>query len=136
MIPDFDQSGLLPPGIHPATWKEVVERFGRTTHRARLLKGLRAALESLRSAGCEGVYLNGSFVTAKEVPGDFDGCWEVTSVDPTKLDPVLLTFDRARVTQKAKYFGELFPASMLELGSSRTFLDFQQIDKNTGNAKG
>jgi hypothetical protein len=136
VIPDLDSNGLLPPGIHQATWKEFVERFGRTAHRIRLLTGLRAALEALRSAGCEAVYLNGSFVTAKEVPGDFDGCWDMTNVDPTKLDPVMLTFDRGRAAQKAKYLGELFPASMMELGSSRTFLDFQQIDKDTGNTKG
>ena len=28
MIPEFDISGNLPPGIHPATWAEVEARFG------------------------------------------------------------------------------------------------------------
>lgn len=81
-------------------------------------------------------YIDGSFVTAKVVPADYDACWEITNVDPTRLDPVLLTFDPGRAIQKAKYFGELFPASATEAGSGRTFLDFQQIDKETGDAKG
>ena len=43
-------------------------------------------------AGCRRAYVDGSFVTAKEVPGDFDGCWEAEDVDPDALDPVLLDF--------------------------------------------
>jgi hypothetical protein len=136
MIPPLQGNGLLPPGLHGATWKEFVDRFGTTPHRRRLLGGLKAALEELKRAGCEMAYVDGSFVTAKEVPGDFDGCWDVRNVDLTRLDPVLLTFDPGRTTQKAKYLGEFFPTSMTESGSNRTFLDFQQIDKDTGDAKG
>ena len=60
---------------------------------------------SLKDAGCKTVYVDGSFVTGKERPGDFDACWEEEGVDPTILDPVLLTFDAGRATQKAKYMG-------------------------------
>jgi len=66
--------------------------FGTTQWRRQLLSGLRAALEALRVAGCRRAYVDGSFVTAKEVPGDFDGCWEAEDVDPDALDPVLLDF--------------------------------------------
>ena len=100
------------------------------------MSGLKAALDSLKAAGCQTAYLDGSFVTAKEIPGDFDGCWEVQGVDPKILDPVLLIFDRGRAAQKAKYFGELFPSSCVETGSGKTFLDFFTVDKNTGNLKG
>lgn len=51
-------------------------------------------------------------------------------------DPVLLRFDNTRAAQKAKYFGELFPADMVEGGSGMTFLNFFQRDKDTGRAKG
>jgi transcriptional regulator with XRE-family HTH domain len=41
MIPPFEPStGLLPPGIHDATWEELVARFGWTPHRLSLLAGL------------------------------------------------------------------------------------------------
>ena len=111
MIPQFDEIELLPPGIHGASWDEFVERFGGTAWRRLLLTGLRAAVEDLKSAGCLTVYVNGSFATSKEVPNDFDACWEETGVDPTVLDPVLLTFDSGRVTQKAKYLGTIYDST-------------------------
>lgn len=98
--------------------------------------GLRAALENLAGAGCGVVYIDGSFVTSKEIPNDYDACWEEDGVDPNALDPVLLTFDPGRVTQKAKYRGELFPASSIADADGFSFREFFQTDKNTGRPKG
>lgn len=104
MIPGFEPaSGNLPPGIHEATWDEFSRRFGSNGHRRALLAGLKAALMALRSAGCRRLYIGGSFVTAKELPADFDACWEAGDVDPSLLDPVLLDFRDRRAAQKAKY---------------------------------
>ena len=128
--------GLLPPDIHWATWREFVSRFGINPRRRQLMAGLRAALDNLKAAGCKTVYLDGSFVTRKEVPNDFDACWEEAGVDPTALDPVLLTFDPGRVTQKAKYMGELFPASAIADGDGFSFLEFFQTDREAGRPKG
>src|SRR5205085_2675564 len=135
-IPGFGPDGNLPPGIHWATWDEFEQRFGTTPHRKRLIAGLRAALESLRVAGCGTAYIDGSFVTIKEVPSDFDGCWEIMGVDPTLLDRALLTFDRGRLVQKATFGGELFPANAKDQLSGVTFLQFFQSDKATGSPKG
>ena len=128
--------GLLPPDIHWATWREFVSRYGINPRRRQLMAGLRAALDNLKAAGCKTVYLDGSFVTRKEVPNDFDACWEEAGVDPTALDPVLLTFDPGRVTQKAKYMGELFPASAIADGDGFSFLEFFQTDREAGRPKG
>ena len=136
MIPPFDADGLLPAGIHWSDWDEFSDRFGRTPWRRRLAAGLRAALENLAGADCSVVYINGSFVTSKDVPNDYDACWEEAGVDPTVLDPVLLTFDPGRVTQKAKYMGELFPASSIAGVDGFSFREFFQTDKNTGLPKG
>ena len=100
------------------------------------MTGLKAAMVSLKDAGCKTVYVDGSFVTGKEAPGDFDACWEEEGVDPTILDPVLLTFDAGRATQKAKYMGELFPASTIADEDGFSFLEFFQTDKETGRRKG
>ena len=100
------------------------------------MAGLRAALENLKGAGCRTAYINGSFVTSKIVPNDYDACWEEDGVDPEALDPVLLTFDRGRATQKAKYMGELFPASAISGAGGLSFLEFFQTDKETGKPKG
>lgn len=82
MIPPFRRNGTLPPGIHWTTWEEFVQRFGGNPHRQALRVGLRAALDNLRQAGCQEVYLDGSFATDKAEPQDFDGCWSKVGVDP------------------------------------------------------
>jgi hypothetical protein len=136
MIPRFNSKGNLPPGIYSATWQEFAERFGINPYRRRLLQGLKNAIVSLQLAGCKSVYIDGSFVTTKEIPADFDGCWDLEGVDVSLLDPVLLDFHSGRLAQKAKYGGELFPAQFTENGSGKTFLDFFANDKETGDAKG
>jgi hypothetical protein len=136
MIPSFNLSGYLPAGIHSATWDEIEERFGGSAHRRRLVEGLRSALNALRLAGCERAYVDGSFVTSKETPGDFDACWSVVNVDPARLDPVLLDFSNMRAAQKRKYLGELFPAEWPEAASGKSWLDYFKISKESGQPKG
>ena len=136
MIPKLETDGNLPPGVHWATWGEICVRFGTTSWRLRLLVGLRAALQNLRSAGCQTAYLDGSFVSSKSVPRDFDGCWEETGVDLDRVDSVLLTFAGGRAAQKAKYGGELFPAAAVVGNTGGAFLDFFQTDKDAGAPKG
>jgi hypothetical protein len=136
MIPEFDERGELPPGIHRASWDEIVTRYATTTHRRELLDGLLRALRSLRTGGCTVAYLDGSFVSVKEHPGDFDACWESTGVDPARLDPELLDFSNARAAQKARYGGELFPVAASADPAGTTFLDYFQRDRETGAPKG
>lgn len=136
MIPDFNEDGNLPEGEHPADWGELMARFGNTPHRRDLLTGLRQAAMVLKAAGCAILYLDGSFVTQRRIPRDYDGCWDATGVDLNLVDPVLLTFSAGRAAQKAKYLGELFPAGTKADLSGRTFLQFFKTDKNTGRAKG
>src|SRR5947207_723277 len=107
MIPGFTQEGVLPAGVHRATWKEFKARYGSNQYRLRLIDGMLEALRSLKVAGCQTVFIDGSFVTDKVLPDDFDGCWDARNVDPAKLDPVLLTFANKRAAQKAKFKGEL-----------------------------
>ena len=59
------------------TWTETITAYGTSLWRLQLLAGLKAALDNLKAAGCRRAYIDGSFVTAKEHPGDFDACWEL-----------------------------------------------------------
>lgn len=128
MIPPFAKFGLLPPGIHWTTWEEFSQHFGFTARRQTLLVGLKAALASLADAGCQAVYIDGSFVTRKAEPNDFDGCWSGVGVDPAKLDPALLDFTNDRRAMKEKFGGELFVAETPADLEGRTFLDFFQAE--------
>jgi hypothetical protein len=140
VIPPFDpDTGNLPPGVHEATWDQLVARYGYTSHRLALLAGLKAALDALRQGGCERAYVNGSFVTDKTVPNDFDACWEMRRVDfdlLDRIDPVLLDWSKRRAAQKAKFGGELFMAESAADPWGTPYLDFFQHDRSTGQPKG
>jgi hypothetical protein len=136
MIPGWLSNGDLPRGVHFATWQEIENRLGFNPRRQRVMAGFRLACEELRKAGCRLVYLNGSFATRKEHPGDFDACWDVQDVDENKLDPVFLDFSRGRAAQKQRFLGEFFPAQLPEGATGRAFVDFFQVNKVTGRPKG
>jgi hypothetical protein len=75
-IPEMDQAGFLPEGVHEATIEEVRERFGRfqrTDRRPVLFAKLALFLAEVRASGLvEAVILDGSFVTPKDEPSDID----------------------------------------------------------------
>ncbi len=139
MIPALvDIGGLwngLPPGIHVATMAEIKQYFATSPMRMVQYEGFVAAAHALREAGCKTIFLNGSFVSDKPHPGDYDACWDPVGVDASKLDPVFLDFSELRKKQKEKFGGEFFPSSASADGI-RTFVEFFQIDKYTGRPKG
>ena len=114
MIPNFIDIGgpwrVLPAGVHHATVKEVENRFASSERRKILYSGFIKGVNVLRKAGCLSLFLDGSFITEKTIPGDFDVCWDVAGVDDAKLDPVLLDFSDGRKNQKKCFQGEFFPA--------------------------
>ena len=127
---------VLPPGIHQADLDEVETTFATNTWRRDLFNGLVEAAGRLRSAGCSIIYLNGSYVTGKPRPRDFDICWDPVGVDHSKLDPIFLDFNNGRAAQKAAFKGEFFPSSMMCVDVSQTFVEFLQLDRFTGKKKG
>jgi hypothetical protein len=135
MIPPFNRYGLLPRGIHNAHWAEFAKRLGWNAHRQELLAGMKVGLVLLRDAGAEIAYVDGSFVTAKDVPEDFDVCWAIEGVKRSLLDPVFLAFENQRAAQKARFKGEFLPA-WSDADGMRTYLEFFQIDKESGRRKG
>lgn len=127
---------VLPSGTHVATLEEIAGVYGYNERRRTLLAGLLEGATALVKAGCSKIYLDGSFVTAKPIPGDYDACWDPTGVVGALLDPVFKDFSDGRARQKARFGGEFFPSSIVEGGSGRTFLDFFQVEKYTGGKKG
>ena len=73
MIPPFDQSGYLPPGIYPATLDEIESRFGQASGLRRVqMDSVRWMVDLARRAGVKRIVLNGSFVTDIMEPNDVD----------------------------------------------------------------
>jgi hypothetical protein len=136
MLPSFTETGVLPAGVHAASWDQVEERFGGSARREVLLDGLLAAATNLRGAGARVLWLDGSFVTDKEDPDDWDGVWDPSNADLAKVDPALIDpadLAAGRHRQKAKYGGELFVG--VETATGMPFQMFFQVDKN-GDTKG
>jgi hypothetical protein len=127
---------VLPPGIHQASLTEVEEKYAYNDLRRKFFEGLVDALVCLAMNGCRLVYLDGSFVSSKLEPGDYDACWDPQGVDYAGLHPVFRDFDNGRAAQKAMFSGEFFPSSIPNGGSGSTFLEFFQTDRFTGEPKG
>lgn len=73
MIPEFDDTGLLPPGLYDTSLVEIQTVSGWNQHRQQLFVGL-SRLVSIwnRSGFLDEIYVDGSFVTNKPEPGDVD----------------------------------------------------------------
>ena len=74
-IPEFRDDGWLPIGHYKADWNEIVVRFGGKpgSRRADLTAKLLQLRHSLQATGVSGtILLDGSFISGKTEPGDFD----------------------------------------------------------------
>lgn len=74
VLPAFNDSGDLPPGVHAATWQEVEQQFGHgSPARRRAMATLRHIHELAARAGAlRKLYVLGSFVSAASEPRDVD----------------------------------------------------------------
>ena len=74
MLPELNNDGELPPGVHISRWQEFVSRFGASSPRRLWLSGrLRTILELAATGGrLRRIFIWGSFVTAKPAPRDLD----------------------------------------------------------------
>jgi hypothetical protein len=73
LIPDLNELGYLPPGVHVASLDEVIARFGvGNEQRQAQGESLRWLLPVCRQAGISRMLINGSFVTARDEPMDVD----------------------------------------------------------------
>lgn len=139
MIPEFDDDGNLPAGIHQATLVEIEARFTYNVKRQEHIKYLKLLIKDLKTVGCKAIYIDGSFITKKALPKDMDICWENKGVDlinAKRSMPILWNFSNQRYEQQKMYHADIFPADCIEAASSLYFLDFFQFDKKTGERKG
>lgn len=134
---EFDsRTGYLAEGVHVMTRAEVERLFAWNTHRRFLFGGLNRALDNLAGAGCRAVLLDGSYVTAKETPGDWDAAFDPVGVVPDLLDPILIKYDDGRRAMRAKYLGDMFPWTALAARpAGPIFRQFFQKDRD-GRPKG
>jgi hypothetical protein len=148
MIPEFESDGLLPKGIHETTWELFCARFGNSSRkRKELIKKIEVVLKILKEVGCQELYIDGSFVSRRNRPGDFDACWLRDGVDLSRLNQIAPILKHAPgvfkgVDCKQKYGGDIFQLSRLvpdpqnPNGRDITYLEFFQMDKESDQQKG
>jgi hypothetical protein len=139
----FSDEGYLPIGIHEMTWDELFEQFSFSPKRKTLLDGLKRAMEVLKQCGCTIIYIDGSFVTQKLEPNDYDACWEgdweLVSTNMTRIEPLFIDqkdLSTGRKGQKLKYGGEIFPAFLTADSKGTLYIDFFQLIRDSDNKKG
>jgi hypothetical protein len=128
LIPDFDENGYLPPGVHLATIEEVEQRFGHgSEEREAGMQSVLWLVSICRQAGIARLILNGSFVT--------------NASDPKDVDCVLVpgqSFDEGSDAGKALTAG--LPYLSIEIVRTRQAFDFFLYDlfatDRVGRAKG
>ncbi len=129
-IPDFDLCGNLPEGVYSVRLQQLAVRFAWNSRRKNLVKGLLKAIENLKAAGVEFLYIDGSFTTAKDEPNDIDGCWVPNlNINENILDDVFIERNPPRKRMKEKY-GVDFLIAGLDLGSRGKPIEefFKQIE--------
>jgi len=140
MVLEFNNDGALPEGIHEMGLEDFKKQFVYNNRREQIFKGFLKLIKDLRAINCKTVFVDGSFVTLKELPGDIDVCWD--DDDEINLDlldsdyQIFFDMDPPRDAQQSRYHADVFPANTYEGGSGMMFKDFFQQHKDTGNAKG
>lgn len=135
----FNTYGYLPEGIHTVTWEHFEKEFGFSPRRQILMKGLYEVIQVLKQCGCEAIFIDGSMVTDKLEPDDWDACFKGNGEVIKQLyaiDADLVLDDSAkRDRQKAKYKGELYPP-YAQAERDVCYIDFFQRVKGCKRKKG
>jgi hypothetical protein len=135
MIPAF-QRGFLPPGVHHATWDEMVSSLGTSAQRQSLIVGLEDMCRHLRAAGATYVWLDGSFASRKPRPNDYDLCYSIREVDPRRLDACFFDMRNEREAMKRRFLGEAWADDSPSGLPGITVLEMFQLIKGTRKPKG
>jgi hypothetical protein len=139
-IPDLDDRGVLPPGLHSCSLDEIGERFGSfrgSDHRARLHDALvRYAAEARSTRVVRALVVDGSFVTSKPEPGDIDLVVVLGGMMPTgSLPPfVYNALSRRRIKAMFPFDVVVVPDADEEYRVAVEF--FAQIKHQPGAVKG
>lgn len=111
-IPDFNDDGLLPSGRHQCTLDEAKDRFAHNDARTVIWGNFVVTLTEMVAAGLSGtLFLDGSYVTDKSIPGDMEVTLDVRAESDEKQGLALLFFhmhhERLKSTIKVDWYPTL-----------------------------
>ena len=137
---NFNDNGVLDPGPPiKMTWEEFYNFFSFSPRRKELLIGLEKVLPFIKTIEAT-IYIDGSFVTNKLEPGDWDACYDC-HLEDIREKMIELEYRYGyplsdRKKQKLLYKGELFHARWKADEHGTLFIDFFQQIRNSTDKKG
>lgn len=141
-LPAFREDGWLPSGHHAAEWPEIGLRFGggSGSRRELILNSLLKWRDAARAKGMGGrVVLDGSFVSSKEVPGDFDLVFSYDGATEALLrgDASARRLTDYQECHALGFLGDVFalPASLKQFSPALSGLDMFDLSRG-GMSKG
>lgn len=132
-LPDFRPDGWLPEGHHSTSWDEIIARFDGApdSRRAAVLSGLLQWRDAVRAKGMGGwLILDGSFISNKAAPGDFDCIFVYDEASLTVLAEDAEASDLLRhTTIKDRFNGDVFVYSYTSVRDSPAFCRTDGFDQ-------
>jgi hypothetical protein len=126
MLPPYNSYGYLPPGNYQISCA-FHDYFSGNKRRERLVNGFFGLAKLLAQVGCTQIWVGGSLTTDKELPKDFDGCFDRTEINwySSQLDPVLTD----ALEQEKRFGGSLVADTMCHF---QVFLKTDRQDRPRG----
>ncbi len=141
-LPAFREDGWLPEGHHAATWQEVALRLGGEagSRRAAIFSSLLRWRDAVVVKGMAGlVILDGSFVSSKEAPGDFDlfFLYDEAAEALLRNDSEARSLTDYQACRAQGFLGDIYalPASLQKFSPTLSGLDMFDSDRQ-GTPKG
>ena len=124
----FNENGLLPEGIHEVDLAGFEEFFGFNYKRRDMIdKGLIPFIRELKPFNVQKIYIDGSFVTQKENPGDIDGYVVTDSASPL-FEFVVNNTERWENEYRVEFY-----AALSDFSGQGSEVDWQQFFYNTSS---
>lgn len=109
-IPDWNEFGLLPEGIHDSDFGEIARRLAFNDHRASLVRGLERSLDWLRTMPpIQSLIVDGSFVTDKALPSDVDAVAMIGNLTERNQREWIRAWQPLHRELKEQYRVDLYP---------------------------
>ena len=133
-IPALDLHGFLPNGVHLCTIEEVENIFCWNECRLEIWRGgLQFLSELITRNMAYPIYIDGSFITDKKLPGDVDVVLDLTHADDFTQFLCVKMFQSERESIKARYHVDFCPNLP---GNNDFSAFFQYIGPKTATIKG
>jgi hypothetical protein len=129
-IPMLNDFGLLPEGIHDCAAPEVVASFCANAAREAVWQGFQGFLRwAGTKPGPVAIYMDGSFVTDKEIPGDIDVAVDITGCSLPDQNEWIVAFHREHDRVKREFRTDFYPYIGEQGHNFRAFFQYVRVDE-------